>query len=108
MTALLTPEAMAHPTRAAIIREFGVLPPRAKRCPRELAVAVGQPLGTTAYHVRSLAAAGVLADAGQGQIRGAIVHYYRMPAATRRDVIETLAELEALAHKTRMTLEAPR
>lgn len=92
----------AHPTRVALLAQFA---DGRKHSPAELAETIGESLGSTAYHMRSLHDAGVLKLAGTRMVRGAVAHDYTLGRRSRRSVIEALAELEASAHRARMTLE---
>jgi DNA-binding transcriptional ArsR family regulator len=44
--------------------------------PTQLARITGATLGSTAYHVRTLEAAGVIALAEEGRVRGAVEHFF--------------------------------
>lgn len=64
---------VAHPVRLRILAELG----RAQASPNEIAVATDLPLGTVAYHVRTMADHGALVLTGTVPVRGAIEHFYR-------------------------------
>jgi DNA-binding transcriptional ArsR family regulator len=46
--------------------------------PTQVARITGRTLGSTAYHVRTLAAAGVIELADEGRVRGAAEHFYAL------------------------------
>ncbi|HEY6761059.1 MAG TPA: hypothetical protein VI318_16295 [Baekduia sp.] len=48
--------------------------------PTQLSRIMGGTLGSVAYHVRTLAAAGVVQLAEEGRVRGAVEHYYALSA----------------------------
>jgi DNA-binding transcriptional ArsR family regulator len=84
-----------HPTRHQIIdvmRTYGqpISPPR-------LSKITGVTLGSVAYHVRTLVAAGVIEFVDEGRVLGAVEHFYALAAdeeATQlTDPIETLLGL---------------
>jgi DNA-binding transcriptional ArsR family regulator len=62
-----------HPLRVEIARRLLV---DGKSSPSGLAEQLGQPLGNVSYHVRQLAAAGVIRQAGTRPRRGAVEHFY--------------------------------
>lgn len=66
--------AIAHPLRRRILRSLGAHDEPAS--PIQLADELGGPLGKVAYHVRVLWRLGVLAAAGEQQVRGAVEHFY--------------------------------
>lgn len=51
--------------------------------PTQLSKLSGETLGSVAYHVRTLAAAGVVELADEGRVRGAVEHYYALTPAYR-------------------------
>jgi DNA-binding transcriptional ArsR family regulator len=64
--------------------------------PSQLAVALGEPIGTVSYHVRELAEAGLLELVRTEPRRGALEHFYRVsrPAAKKiRKLADELGEL---------------
>jgi DNA-binding transcriptional ArsR family regulator len=65
-------KALAHPTR---IRLLAMLRER-RASPNELAERLGLPLGTVAYHVRTLRNLGVIKLVATAKRRGATEHYY--------------------------------
>jgi DNA-binding transcriptional ArsR family regulator len=63
-----------HPARDQILdvmRSYGK-----PISPTQVARITGGTLGSTAYHIRTLIAAGVVELADEGRVRGAIEHYY--------------------------------
>ena len=65
-----------HPVRDQIVdimRSYGkpISPMRISRI-------TGGTLGSVAYHVRTLSAAGVIELADEGRVRGAVVHHYAL------------------------------
>jgi len=69
-------KALAHPLR---VRILGVLEARIAS-PRELAEELGAPLGNVSYHVRQLAAVGLVKLVKETPRRGAVEHYYKLEA----------------------------
>jgi DNA-binding transcriptional ArsR family regulator len=65
-------KALAPPLRARILDVLE----EGEASPRELSVALGAPLGVTAYHVRRLADLGLIVLTRQAKRRGSIEHYY--------------------------------
>lgn len=98
-------KALAHPLRVEIL---GALEHRTAS-PNELADELDAPLGNVSYHVRQLAAAGLLRLVRETPRRGAVEHYYCLDATPaiaplRLDAegFEAAArELERLAGKLR-------
>jgi DNA-binding transcriptional ArsR family regulator len=80
-----------HPTRDQVLdvmRSYGK-----PISPTQLARITGNPLGSTAYHVRTLAAAGIVELAGEGRVRGAVEHFYAVvpdDEPRRNDVVDQL------------------
>lgn len=66
---------LRHPTRVAIIQR---LLRDGEASPKDLAVALGQPLGNVSYHMRCLSEAGQVALTRRVQRRGAVEHRYRL------------------------------
>jgi DNA-binding transcriptional ArsR family regulator len=66
--------------------------------PTQLARVTGGTLGSVAYHVRTLAAAGVIELADEGRVRGAVEHYYALTAATEEEgpLVDPLGALLSL------------
>lgn len=69
-------KALAHPMRARIL----VALERGKASPRQLAAELDVPLGNLSYHVRQLAAFGLVRLVATTQKRGAIEHHYELTA----------------------------
>jgi DNA-binding HxlR family transcriptional regulator len=65
--------------------------------PKAIAGLVAGPVGTIAYHVRALHAAGLIEHVRDGRARGAAVHFYRLTQAGQGvlDVVERLQRLDA-------------
>ena len=70
----LVHRALAHPLRVRILE---LATQRDEVSPVDLAGELGEPLGVVSYHVRHLAAAGLLELAGRSFRRGAVKHHYR-------------------------------
>jgi DNA-binding transcriptional ArsR family regulator len=67
-----------HPARDKIIdalRSYGK-----PISPARLSGITGETLGSTAYHVRTLVAAGMVELADEGRVRGAVEHFYALAA----------------------------
>lgn len=65
-----------HPTRAQIVdvmRTYGK-----PISPTQLARITGATLGSVAYHVQTLVAAGIVELADAGRVRGAVEHFYAL------------------------------
>jgi DNA-binding transcriptional ArsR family regulator len=75
-------KAVGHPVRLLVLAEMASTDERLS--PRQLADRIDATLGTTAYHVRQLRAAGCLTAAGTAQRRGATEHYYRLSDRGRK------------------------
>ncbi|MFL5899758.1 MAG: ArsR/SmtB family transcription factor [Solirubrobacterales bacterium] len=65
--------ALAHPIRLAVLTMAEEQPISAS----EAAVALGEPLGTVAYHVRVLHTAGLIELVSEERKRGSIESFYR-------------------------------
>jgi len=65
--------ALAHPIRLAVLTMAEEQPVSAS----EAAVALGEPLGTVAYHVRVLHTAGLIELVSEERKRGSIESFYR-------------------------------
>lgn len=81
-------KALNHPLRCRLLRWQSAR--ERPGSPTEASVELEVPLPEVAYHVRVLARAGLLADAGQEPTGGSIQHFYRLD--TDR------AELPVVAH----------
>lgn len=67
-----------HPARDAVLdamRQYGK-----PISPTQLSRITGATLGSTAYHVRTLLAAGMVELAEEGRVRGAVEHFYKLTA----------------------------
>jgi DNA-binding transcriptional ArsR family regulator len=91
----------AHPVRDQIVdvmRSYGK-----PISPTQLSRITGGTLGSVAYHVRTLVAAGVVELADEGRVRGAVEHFYALALDARardelRKVIKKLQpEVRAIA-----------
>jgi DNA-binding transcriptional ArsR family regulator len=69
-------KAMSHPVR---VRIMAMLEER-KASPNELAQWLGQTLGSTAYHVRTLHKLDMIELVDETRVRGAVEHHYRAKA----------------------------
>lgn len=71
-----------HPARDQILdamRQHGE-----PMSPTQLANITGATLGSTAYHVRALRAAGIIEPAGEKRgVRGAVEHFYKLATGAR-------------------------
>ncbi|HEY6759569.1 MAG TPA: helix-turn-helix domain-containing protein [Baekduia sp.] len=84
-----------HPVRDQIVdvmRSYGK-----PISPTQLSRIMGGTLGSVAYHVRTLVAAGVVELADEGRVRGAVEHFYALSAderdGTLTDPVGTLLSL---------------
>jgi DNA-binding transcriptional ArsR family regulator len=71
-----------HPARDQIVdvmRSYGQ-----PISPTRLARITGSTLGSVAYHVRTLVAAGVVELADEGRVRGAVEHFYALAAGAEQ------------------------
>jgi DNA-binding transcriptional ArsR family regulator len=67
--------AVGHPIRVEILHHFLTA---GTATPSEIASALGLPVGTVSYHVRSLGEKGIVRLVGRTQRRGASVRHYRL------------------------------
>jgi DNA-binding transcriptional ArsR family regulator len=74
-------KALTHPLRIQILE----LTQEGEWSPKRLSDKLGAPLGNVSYHVRQLAAMGLLKEVGKIPRRGAIEHLYRAIPATVSD-----------------------
>ena len=68
--------ALGHPLRIRIVALLAS--PDTRLSPTQLADQLEAPLGNVAYHVRALAKARLLKQAGRRQVRGAVEHFYTL------------------------------
>lgn len=80
--------ALAHPTRRRIL---DYMQAHERVSPRELADALGVPLGNVSYHVRRLRGLDAIKLVGQTARRGATEHHYRL--VTDADAEHVIAQL---------------
>lgn len=83
-----------HPARDAILdamRQYG-----RPISPTQLARITGPSLGSTAYHVRVLAEAGIIELAGEGRVRGAVEHFYVLVADADHPALAPVRQLLGL------------
>jgi DNA-binding transcriptional ArsR family regulator len=66
--------------------------------PAQLARITGETLGSTAYHVRTLVAAGVVELVDEGRVRGAVEHFYALVSEAGSDIrtIDPIDQLVSL------------
>ena len=85
--------ALAHPVRTMILRRGadGLI------SPKEVAEAMGEPLGNVSYHVRILAEAGLLKLSKTEPRRGALAHYYVVPPSAKKAIRRANSEIAELA-----------
>lgn len=72
--------ALSHPDRVRLLDRLAHV---SELSPRAFAQDVGVPLGTSAYHVRALRAAGLIEATRTEQRRGAVEHFYALSDAGR-------------------------
>src|ERR1700712_5716864 len=83
-----------HPTRDQIVdamRSYGK-----PISPTRLSEVTGNTLGSVAYHVRTLLAAGVVTLAEEGRVRGAVEHFYALVPDNEADLNDPLVGLQKL------------
>jgi DNA-binding transcriptional ArsR family regulator len=81
-----------HPARDQIVdamRSYGQ-----PISPTRLAEVTGNTLGSVAYHVRTLLAAGVVELAEEGRVRGAVEHFYALVPDNEADLNDPLVGLQ--------------
>lgn len=83
---------VADPTRAVILAELSRT--TEPLSPRQLVEPTGEPLGSVAYHVRTLARYDVLVQVREGRVRGAVEHFYR-PAPSAGAVVAAAVRIDA-------------
>jgi DNA-binding transcriptional ArsR family regulator len=93
-----------HPARDQIIevmRSYG-----RPISPTRLSKVTGATLGSVAYHVRTLVAAGVVELADEGRVRGAVEHFYALvPDGAEAEVVDPITTLLGLCGA--LTVPAP-
>jgi DNA-binding transcriptional ArsR family regulator len=80
----LIKKAFGHPVRISVLSILL----RRLASPTELARELNEPLGVTAYHVNSLAEAGLIRSVETKQNRAAVEHLYELVPAYRQEVEE--------------------
>jgi DNA-binding transcriptional ArsR family regulator len=83
-----------HPTRDQIVdamRSYGK-----PISPTRLSEVTGNTLGSVAYHVRTLLAAGVVELAKEGRVRGAVEHFYALVPTNEADLNDPLVGLQKI------------
>lgn len=83
-----------HPARDQIVdamRSYGQ-----PISPTRLAEVTGNTLGSVAYHVRTLLAAGVVELAEEGRVRGAVEHFYALVPNNEAEINDPLVGLQKL------------
>lgn len=75
----LLARATAHPLRVSILEVLSIDAGRTLS-PTEISRELQIPLSNTNYHVTELAKSGLISLVGQRQVRGAVEHFYRLPA----------------------------
>lgn len=83
-----------HPLRSRILE---LVEQRGQAAPVDLAGVLDAPLGTIAYHVRVLLAAGALELVEERRVRGAVAHYYRVTAGGQAAHVDTPLEVAVTA-----------
>jgi DNA-binding transcriptional ArsR family regulator len=81
--------ALAHPIRLEVLRMAESVPISAS----EAAVALGEPLGTVAYHFRVLHNAGLIELVGTERRRGSIESFYEATSSGWTELNATLDKL---------------
>jgi DNA-binding transcriptional ArsR family regulator len=71
--------ATAHPVRVSILEVLSIDAGRTLS-PTDISRELQIPLSNTNYHVTELAKADLIELVGQRQVRGAVEHFYRLPA----------------------------
>jgi DNA-binding transcriptional ArsR family regulator len=84
--------ALAHPIRLEVLTMAEAEPVS----PSDAAVALGEPLGTVAYHFRVLHTAGLIELAFEERRRGSVESFYRTTSSGWSEFAEKLDELIAL------------
>lgn len=87
--------ATAHPVRVSILEVLSIDAGRTLS-PTDISRELQIPLSNTNYHVTELAKADLIELVGQRQVRGAVEHFYRLPAAASRERT-TFTEEEAVS-----------
>lgn len=85
---------LTHPTRIAILQH---LLERDEGSPKDVADALGQPLGTVSYHMRRLHEAEQVTLARRTARRGAVAHHYRL--GNRQATTDALRRLGVPVHE---------
>jgi DNA-binding transcriptional ArsR family regulator len=83
-----------HPARDQIIDALGSYGEPIS--PAKLAQLTGRTLGSIAYHVRTLHAAGVVELAREGRARGAVEHFYALVPDHATDLVDPLVQLQRI------------
>jgi DNA-binding transcriptional ArsR family regulator len=84
--------ALAHPVRLEILMKAESEPVSASA----MAVALGEPLGTVAYHFRVLHTAGLIELVAEERRRGSIESFYETTSSGWREFAQKLDDLIAL------------
>jgi DNA-binding transcriptional ArsR family regulator len=84
--------AVAHPIRLAVLRLAESGPVSAS----DAAVALGEPLGSVAYHFRVLHTVGLIALVSEERRRGSVESFYEATSTGWADFAEKLEQLIAL------------
>jgi DNA-binding transcriptional ArsR family regulator len=84
--------ALAHPIRLEVLMMAEEEPISASQA----AVALGEPLGTVAYHFRVLQTAGLIELVFEERRRGSVESFYRTTSSGWREFAEKLDELISL------------
>jgi DNA-binding transcriptional ArsR family regulator len=84
--------ALAHPIRLEVL----TMAEEDSISASEAAVALGEPLGTVAYHFRVLHTAGLIELVAEERRRGSIESFYQTTSSGWREFAEKLDELIAL------------
>lgn len=82
--------ATAHPVRVSILEVLSIDAGRTLS-PTDISRELQIPLSNTNYHVTELAKADLIELVGQRQVRGAVEHFYRLPAQVRVETREPAA-----------------
>ena len=91
-------KALAHPLRAHLL----TLLVEGEMSPRGLADAIGQPIGSIAYHVKNLRDADLIELTRTQPSRGALEHFYRAKANDTLSVGLMLSAADARAFLTEL------
>ena len=85
--------ALNHPLRRRILRD--IRDDGGSKSPRQLSIALGEPVANVSYHARVLSDAGAVALTGTRSVRGSIEHFYASTIAENAAAAELLESTAA-------------